>query len=567
MYNLFPQNSRLLLQLAATKNRSICTTSRLLSKASDDFTPPKNEPVLDYIKDPQAKHRIELEKCLHDMQSKVHKVPIVIGHKEYHTDQVRHQLMPFEHGRKLAEFSYANQELIEKAIKSALEARKEWDLTSLEHRAQLFERAADLVSGKYRMRLNAATMLGQAKTIKQAEIDSAAELADFFRFNSFYLRKLVGWHQPRSIDKEENCIEFRSLDGFVAAIAPFNFTAIGGNLVGAPALLGNSVVWKPSDTAILSNYIIFELLKEAGLPAGVINFVPSEGLDFGRLITANSNLAGVHFTGSLNTFQWLWSEIGLNVKRYESFPRLIGECGGKNYHFVHESAHLDTVAAQTIRSAFEYSGQKCSACSRMYVPEKKWPALKAKLFEQIKQIKLGPPTDFGSYTSAVIDANAFNRIKNYLSFAQAMEHELSLVYGGKADDSVGYYVEPTIFETKNPRNRLMLEEIFGPILTVFVYSEQKLDETIELIKENPFALTGAIFAQDEQFLLNAKRKLRMSCGNMYLNDKSTGAVVGQQPFGGSKHSGTNDKAGGPYNLMRWCNQQTVKRTFKPLVKI
>jgi len=510
---------------------------------------------------------MRLEKCLQEMQSSVHEVPILIGGKEYWTDEVRYQRMPFEHERKLAKFSYANQELIEKACETALEAGKEWDLTPAEQRAELFERAADLVSGKYRPLLNAATMLGQAKVVKQAEIDSAAELADFFRFNSYYMRMLPKWLQPKSTDVEKNHLELRALDGFVAAISPFNFTAIGGNLVGAPALMGNSLVWKPSDTAIYSGYLIMKLLQEAGLPVGVINFVPSEGLDFGRLITANSRLAGVHFTGSLMTFQWLWSEIGLNIKRYESFPRLIGECGGKNYHLIHVSANIEVAAAQTIRSAFEYSGQKCSACSRLYVPASKWAEMRRILVEKVSSLKVGPPTDFSSYTSAVIDEAAFRRIESYLNFARTIGHEVKVVHGGQTNSEIGYYIEPTILETTNPRNRLMLEEIFGPVMTVFVYQDHKLDETMDLINENPFSLTGAIFAQDEQFLARAKRRLRMSAGNMYINDKSTGAVVGQQPFGGSKHSGTNDKAGGPYNLMRWTNQQTVKRNLSPSSEI
>ena len=561
---------------AATCSNSIHTTALALQTADkaaagamDDA--PNNEPILDYTSDARSKHRAELEQCLSEMQAKTSDIPIVIDGKEYRTDQVRQQRIPFEHGHTLAQFYYGSHELIRLASEVAIKRRKEWEFVAPEQRAQIFEKAAELVSGKYRFKLNAATMLGQGKTIKQAEIDSAAELADFFRFNSYYLRKLMQW-QPRSTKYEKNSLELRGLDGFVASISPFNFTAIGGALVNVPALMGNCVVWKPSDTAVMSNYLILQILQEAGLPDGVINFVPCEGLDFGRLITSSRDLAGVNFTGSLATFQWLWSEIGLNVKRYNTFPRLVGECGGKNFHLVHPSAHVDTVVAQTIRSAFEYSGQKCSACSRLYVPAQMWTSggVRDRLVEIAQnKLKLGPATDLNdTYLSAVIDSAAFKRISTYIQYAQTIgDNEVKVLCGGKTNDSVGYFVEPTILEVHNPRNLLMTEEIFGPVLSVYVYQEAELSKTMDLIDENPFALTGAIFAQDEAFIERAKRKLRMSAGNFYINDKSTGAVVGQQPFGGSRHSGTNDKAGGPFNLLRWTNQQTVKRTIKHMVDI
>jgi len=526
---------------------------------------PKNEPVLDYS-DPNSGHRQELERRLHELQGQTQEVPIVIRGKRYKTDAIRHQLVPFDHARKLTRFYYATHELIRQATKAALEAKEEWNQVPIGQRLALFERAAELVSGKYRQRLNAATIMGQAKTMKQAEIDSAAEFADFLRFNAHFMRYLLEW-QPNSTEFETNVMELRALDGFVAAISPFNFTAIGANLASAPTLMGNCVIWKPSDAAILSNYVALELFEEAGFPEGVINFVPSEGLDFGRLMTGNKKLGGVNFTGSLATFQWLWSEIGLNIKRYESFPRLVGECGGKNFHLIHRSAHLDIAIAQTIRSAFEYSGQKCSACSRLYVPASLWSSVKDRLVHIAeRELKVGPATDHSVYTSAVIDSNAYNRITNYINFAKASERDLKLLCGGTASNETGYFVQPTIFETTNPRNRLMVEEIFGPVLTVFVYPDSRVDETLDLIDENLFALTGAIFSQDDKFIEHAKRKLRMSAGNLYINDKSTGAVVGQQPFGGSKLSGTNDKAGGPHHLMRWCSQQTVKRTTRNMVE-
>uniref|UniRef100_A0A6G1S5V3 Multifunctional fusion protein n=1 Tax=Aceria tosichella TaxID=561515 RepID=A0A6G1S5V3_9ACAR len=554
---------------------------RLLTRnVSTAYTPPPplehsdwpaNEPILDYVTDKNSTHRRELLKCLEEIQASLNDVPIVIDGREHRTDQIRHQLVPFDHKKRLAQFYYATVDLIKQAADVASARRRDWEFVPMEERAVIFERAADLVSGKYRARLNAATMLGQGKTIKQAEIDSAAELADFLRFNSTYARLLAkdNW-QPRSTANERNSLEFRGLDGFVAAIAPFNFTAIGGNLINAPVLMGNSVVYKPSDTAVLSNYLILKLLQEAGLPDGLVNFVPSDGLDFGRLISADRRLAGVNFTGSLTTFQWLWTEIGLNVKRYEMFPRLVGECGGKNFHFIHESAHVDTAVAQTIRAAFEYSGQKCSACSRLYVPASLWDKqMRDKLVDRMRnEIQLGPATELDTtYTSAVIDARAFARIKSYLTYAKNTPDNNRIITGGETNDDIGYFVQPTLIETKQPRDRLMTEEIFGPVLTVYVYQDDEVDSTLELIDENPFALTGAIFAQDESFVKHARRKLRMSAGNFYINDKSTGAVVGQQPFGGSRHSGTNDKAGGPFNLLRWTNQLTVKRTIKPLTDI
>lgn len=535
---------------------------------------PINEPILNYTDDLKSDHRIELDKCLSKFNSNTQEVPIIINGKEYRTNEVRYQVVPYRHEQKLATFYHANHKLIQHAIQVTLEARKDWELTPLEARLSVFERAADLVAGKYRQQLNAATMMGQAKTIKQAEIDAAAELADFLRFNVYYVRKLLDFSQPISTEFEKNSINFRGLDeGFVAAISPFNFTAIGGNLASSPTLLGNCVVWKPSDTAILSNYLILKIFQEAGLPSGVINFVPSEGLDFGRVITANRKLAGINFTGSLATFHWLWNEVGFNIKHYDSFPRLIGECGGKNFHFVHESAHLETAIAQTVRSAFEYSGQKCSACSRLYVPESLWNnGMRDQLVGLVKEkVKVGPADELdATFTSAVIDERSFKRISNYINYGLSLEKNAEgtrLLCGGETDDSIGYFIQPTIFETNNPQNRLMHEEIFGPVLTVYPYQDDEVDKTLEILDQHKFALTGAIFAQDEVFMERAKKKLRMSAGNVYLNDKSTGAVVGQQPFGGSRHSGTNDKAGGPHYLMRWCNQQTVKRTSKHMTEV
>lgn len=546
-----------------------CFTRGLVGDAS--FKLPENEQILEYCKEGSvnSKHRLDLEKCLAELQEEVQEIPIVINGKRYTTDEVRHQLIPFNHSVKLARFYYADHKLIRKALNVACDSQRDWMINvSVDKKLDMLEKAANLVSGKYRQRLNAATMLGQAKTIKQAEIDAAAEMADFFRLNAHYMRLLSHW-QPRSTPSEKNSLHFRGIDGFVAAISPFNFTAIGGNLASAPTLMGNCVVWKPSDTAILSNYITFQILQEAGFPDGVINFVPCEGFDFGRVITSDSRLGGVNFTGSLVTFQWLWSEVGANIKIYNSFPRLIGECGGKNFHLIEKSADVDVVVAQTIRSAFEYSGQKCSACSRLYVPLSLWnDGLKDKLISITQEgLKIGPATDFSSYTSAVIDSAAYKRITSYINYANSSQSELNILCGGEANNEIGYYIKPTIIESTNPKNRLMTEEIFGPILTVYAYPDAEVDKVMDLIDENPFSLTGAIFSQDEKFIMKATDRLKMSAGNLYINDKSTGAVVGQQPFGGSRRSGTNDKAGGPHYLMRWCNQQTIKRTTEKLTSI
>lgn len=553
------QFSRKVLSKSSNLPRFLATSSK-----TETIAAPKNEPILDYTNS-TSKQVAELEKSLADLDGKTQEVPIVINGKEFRTDRIRYQRVPYDHEQKLAKFYYATPELIHQAIKSSLEARYQWERIPVEEKCKLFEKAADLISVKYRNKLLAATMMGQAKTAKQAEIDTAAEMADFLRFNAYYMRQLVNWQQPRSTEFEKNSLRFRGLDGFVAAISPFNFTAIGGNLVTAPALLGNTVVWKPSDTAVLSNYLIFKLLQEAGFPDGVLNFVPSEGLDFGRVITGNENLAGINFTGSLATFQWIWTEVGLNIKRYNTFPRLVGECGGKNYHLIHKSAHLDTAVAQTIRSAFEYSGQKCSACSRLYVPESLWSSgFKDKLLEIAASLYVGPANDRNVYTSAVIDAAAFKRITDYISLVKSTPNEIKLLLGGESDDKTGYYVQPTIFQTTNPNHCLMTEEIFGPVLTVYVYPDAEFDKTMDLVDGNQFALTGSIFAQDAEIIEKVKDRLRMSAGNFYINDKSTGAVVGQQPFGGSRQSGTNDKAGGPHYLMRWCNQQTIKQATKHL---
>lgn len=550
-----PANKRCI----STTNNHITTDEHL----SSDLIPPKNEIILVY-KHNDEQHSQLLKQELSSLLSECQECPIVIQGQHHKTDEVKYQTIPFDREHKLAKFYYATKDIIEKAINSNLSARLNWERTPVVEKMAIFNRAADLVSGPYRQKLNAATILGQGKTAKQAEIDASAELADFLRFNVYYLNQLL-LYKPISTSNELNLMRYRGLEGFVAAISPFNFTAIGANLASGPALMGNTVLWKPSDTAILSNYIVFKIFQEAGLPDGVINFVPANGLVFGQTITGNANLAGINFTGSVATFQWLWNAVGANIKQYNSYPRLSGECGGKNYHFVHKSAHLDTVVAQTIRSAFEYSGQKCSACSRLYVPNSIWPQIKQQLADIAgTRLNIGPATDLSVYTSAVIDASAFKRHQDYIQYGKSFQ---TLVCGGETDDRIGYFVRPTIFETNNPMDKLMREEIFGPILTCYAYPDNQLDETLDLVaNDSKYALTGAIFAQDETFIEHASDKLKMSAGNFYINDKSTGAVVGQQPFGGGRLSGTNDKPGGPHYLLRWANPQTIKRARSHLVE-
>ncbi|XP_072392731.1 delta-1-pyrroline-5-carboxylate dehydrogenase, mitochondrial [Diabrotica undecimpunctata] len=542
-----------------------CMASVLPDMKINDFAV-KNEPVLEYLKG--SKERSELEKALKEASSQTEDVPIVIGDQEIKNNDVRYQVMPHDHKKKLAKFYYADKNLVKKAIDVACEAQKKWDAVHIAERIRIWDKAANLMANQYRAKLNAATMLGQAKTMIQAEIDSAAELIDFFRLNAYFLKE-ASKYQPISEDPRvtKNSMRYRGIDGFIAAVSPFNFTAIGGNLAYTPALMGNAVLWKPSDTALLSNWVIFKICREAGVPPGVVNFVPADGPVFGDTITSSPHLAGINFTGSVPTFTRLWKQVGDNINIYRNFPRLIGECGGKNYHFVHPTADVQSVVNGTIRSAFEFCGQKCSACSRMYVPESLWPKIKEGLIEKRNQLKIGDPTDPATFTSAVIDDKAFNRIKGYIEHGKKSSNT-EIVAGGKCDDSVGYFIEPTIIQSKDPKDKLMVEEIFGPVLTVYVYKDDKVKDTLNLIESSTsFALTGAIFAQDEKFLKSAVEELKMTAGNFYVNDKSTGSVVGQQPFGGARLSGTNDKAGGPHYVLRWGNPQAIKETFVPLTEI
>ncbi|XP_045761322.1 delta-1-pyrroline-5-carboxylate dehydrogenase, mitochondrial [Maniola jurtina] len=548
----------------ALRARSLerCASSVVQLPKFEDFDV-KNEPVLGYRAG--SRERAELADELQRTAAVTEEVPIVIGDEEIKEGAPQFQVMPHDHARKIAQYSYASEKTIQKAITVSVEAQRRWDRTPLEERVRIWQRAADLMAGAHRQRLNAATMLGQSKTAVQAEIDSAAELIDFIRFNVFFLKENAKY-QPISEQPAvtRNSLRFRGLDGFIAAISPFNFTAIGGNLAYTPALMGNAVLWKPSDTALLSNWRIFNIMREAGVPAGVVNFVPADGPTFGRTITASPFFAGVNFTGSVPTFNWLWNEVGKNLARYRNYPRLIGECGGKNYHFVHPSADVQSVVTSTIRSAFEFCGQKCSACSRMYVPRSLYEPIKRGLLEERAKLKIGDPTDFKMFTGAVIDDKAFARITGYIQNAKNNRNN-KILGGGEFDGSKGYFVQPTIIETTDPHDKLMTEEIFGPVLTMYVFEDKDLLKALDLVgTSTKFALTGAVFASDQKFLDTALEELKMTAGNFYLNDKSTGSVVGQQPFGGGRMSGTNDKAGGPNYVMRWTTPQSIKETFVPL---
>ncbi|XP_062046506.1 delta-1-pyrroline-5-carboxylate dehydrogenase, mitochondrial [Lepus europaeus] len=521
-----------------------------------------NEPILAFTRG--SPEREALQKALTALKNQTEAIPCVVGDEEVWTSDIQYQLSPFNHRHKVAKFCYADKALLNKAIEASLAARKEWDLKPVADRAQIFLKAADMLSGPHRAEILAKTMVGQGKTVIQAEIDAAAELIDFFRFNAKFAVELAG-QQPISLPPSTNSVVYRGLEGFVAAISPFNFTAIGGNLAGAPALMGNVVLWKPSDTAMLASYAVYRILREAGLPPNIIQFVPADGPVFGDTVTSSEHLCGINFTGSVPTFRHLWKQVAQNLDRFRTFPRLAGECGGKNFHLVHCSADVDSVVSGTLRSAFEYGGQKCSACSRLYVPGSLWPQIKGRLLEEHSRIKVGDPAeDFGTFFSAVIDAKSFGRIRKWLEHARSSP-SLTILAGGKCDDSVGYFVEPCIVESKDPQDPIMKEEIFGPVLTVYVYPDDKYKETLQLVDSTTsYGLTGAVFAQDKDVIQEATEMLRHAAGNFYINDKSTGSVVGQQPFGGSRASGTNDKPGGPHYILRWTSPQVIKETHKPL---
>uniref|UniRef100_A0AC34FYX9 Uncharacterized protein n=1 Tax=Panagrolaimus sp. ES5 TaxID=591445 RepID=A0AC34FYX9_9BILA len=557
-------SSKLLLRgTPSIKNAIRHVSTTFTNLTSEQFMKkPTNEPILDYKKG--STERKALEKALEEYASKTVEVPLCIGKERITRKLDREQVMPSDHKHVIAKYTWATEQDIKNAIETGLEAREKWHMKTLKERADILLHAADLCAGHYRMALNATTMLGQGKNILQAEIDAACELIDFFRFNAYFALDLEKY-QPISTKASKNSMLYRALEGFVAAIAPFNFTAIGGNLASAPALMGNVVLWKPSDTAVLSNYIIYQILEEAGIPPGVISYLPSDGPVFGNTVCDNKHLAAINFTGSVPTFKYIWKRVGENLDKYISYPKLIGECGGKNFHFIHPSADMDSVAPATIRSAYEYSGQKCSACSRIYLPESQWETFKEKFSAIHKQVKMGDVRDGSIFMSAVIDSRAFARIKKYIDAAKSGTDGAKIILGGKCDDSKGYFVEPTLIQVTNPHSKILTEEIFGPVLTAYVYPDSKVESVVRSIKDaTPYGLTGAVFSGDKDFLYKARDILRDAVGNLYLNDKSTGSIVGQQPFGGARMSGTNDKAGGPHYALKWSSPQTIKETFEPV---
>lgn len=522
---------------------------------------PKNEPVLAYA--PGSPERRTLEGALRDLSSQVEEIPLCLGSEHRMSKGHDPVTTPHDHQRLIARVAQADAAAIDTACAQTLSAQKEWQSLAWEQRAAIFLKAADLLSGKWRATMNAATMLGQSKTCFQAEIDAACELADFWRFNVHYARQILE-QQPESAAGMWNRSEVRGLEGFVLAISPFNFTSIALNLPTAPALMGSTVVWKPAHTSMLSSWIGMKILEEAGLPPGVITMLAGDAVTIGQRLLARPELAGIHFTGSTKTFQHLWRAVGSNIDRYHTYPRLVGETGGKDFVFAHPSADGPSLVTALVRGAFEFQGQKCSAASRAYIPQSLWSKIKEPLLAQTRELKVGDPTDFSNFMGAVIDAKAYERIKGYIDHAKSAEADARILVGGECDAKQGYFVRPTIIEAKNPRYRSMVEEIFGPVLSVYVYQDQALEQTLELCDQStPYALTGAIFARDRLAIAKMSEALRNAAGNFYINDKPTGAVVGQQPFGGARASGTNDKAGSPLNLWRWANLRTIKETFVP----
>lgn len=520
---------------------------------------PTNDPFLGYL--PGSPERKALKNELAKQSGQVIKIPLIIGGKEVWTDRTIPVTMPHNHRHVIAECCMAGEKELKMAIDAALAAKDAWEEMPWEHRSAIFLKAADQITGPYRQVLNAATMLGQSKTVFQTEID-IAELADFLRFGVWSAQEIFK-DQPASVDGLWNRQDYRPLDGFICAISPFNFTSIGGNLPTAPAIVGNVSLWKPSRTAVLSNYYYMRLLMWCGLPAGVINFVPCAGSDMSRYVVRHPKMAGFHFTGSTAVFQSVWKEVGEHIADYASYPRLVGETGGKDYIFAHPTADVESLAAAIIRGSFEFQGQKCSACSRAFVPASLWPKLEPLLKEQTAGLKMGDVSEFDTFLGAVIDKASFENCKGYLERAKA-SGQCEIVAGGGCDDSVGWFVEPTILRCKTPYYESMVQEIFGPIVSIYVYEDDKLEETLKICDSaSPYALTGAVFAQDREAIVKMERALRNSCGNFYINDKCTGAIVGQQPFGGARASGTNDKAGTGLNIIRWVSAHAVKEVFSP----
>lgn len=527
------------------------------------FAPPaENEPVLSYKKG--SPEREELVKVLEESRSNVIDVPMVINGKHVTTDKKIEIHPPHDHQHLLGHYNRGDESHVKDAIDAALKARKKWANMSWKQRASIFLKAAGMISGPYRARINAATMLGQSKSVHQSEIDAACELSDFLRFNVQYMTEIYN-EQPHSDEKVWNRVEQRPLEGFIFALTPFNFTAISGNLPSAPAMMGNTVVWKPSNTQIYAARIIMEIFMEAGLPDGVINLIFVSGPTAGKVIFSHPDFAGIHYTGSTAVFQNIWKEIGNNIHKFKAYPRIVGETGGKNFVLMHESANSAQVATALTRGAFEYQGQKCSAVSRAYIPDNRWEEILEEMKCDIDTLKMGPVEDFSNFVNAVIDEASFDKLSGFIDRAKKDE-EVEILFGGNYDKSKGYYIEPTILLTKDPHYVTMEEELFGPILTIYIYDHAKWDETVELVDNTSiYGLTGSIFSKDRYIIEDAMKKLTHAAGNFYINDKPTGSVVNQQPFGGSRGSGTNDKAGSRINLMRWLTPRTIKENFVPPV--
>lgn len=531
-----------------------------MSNAFFKVPPPKNEPVLNYA--PGSPERAKLKAVIADLKSKHLEIPMYINGKAVKSDRKVEIRPPHEIKHTLGHYYKGDSSHVQMAIDAALAAKPAWENMPWEERAAIFLKAADLLAGPYRAKMNAATMLCQSKSVYQAEIDCVAELCDFYRFNAQYATDI--YHtQPESAPMTWNRMEYRALEGFVFALTPFNFTSIAGNLPASPAIMGNTVVWKPAETQIYSAAVIMEILMEAGLPEGVINLVYVDGPVAGEVIFEHPDFAGIHFTGSTKVFQSLWTLIGKNIAKFKSYPRIVGETGGKDFVMVHKSADPKQVATALVRGAFEFQGQKCSAASRAYIPKSLWKSVQKFMLEDLASIKMGNPENFTNFFNAVIDERAFDKISNYI--AQAKEDpDVEVIAGGNCDKSKGYFIEPTVLLTENPKYRTMCEEIFGPVLTIYVYPDNKFEETLDLLDStSPYALTGAIFAKERAAVLTASQKLKHAAGNFYINDKPTGAVVGQQPFGGARASGTNDKAGSVLNLYRWVSPRAIKENFNP----
>jgi 1-pyrroline-5-carboxylate dehydrogenase len=519
-----------------------------------------NEPVLSYA--PGSPERALLKETLARMSGEEIEIPLIIGGREVRTGDMEAQTMPHNHGHVLARYHKAGPNEVRQAIDAAMEAWKEWSRWPWEDRLAVFQRAAELLATRWRPILNAATMLGQGKNAYQAEIDAACEFIDFLRWNTNFAQQIYR-EQPISGPGMWNRLDHRPLEGFVYAVTPFNFTAIAGNLPSAPAMLGNVAVWKPAQTAVYSGYYIMKLLEEAGLPPGVINFIPGDPIPMTDVILNDRNLAGIHFTGSTAVFQTIWRTVGEKIGSYRSYPRLVGETGGKDFIVAHASADPLALSTAIVRGGFEYQGQKCSAASRLYIPESLWPTVREQTLGMLEKVRVGDPADFRNFMGAVIDRKAFDKITGYIKHAHEAS-DVEVIAGGTYDDSTGYFIQPTLVQVQNSAYQLMCEEVFGPVVSLYVYPDAQWEDTLRIVdKSTPYALTGAVFATDRAALVQADRELRNAAGNYYVNDKPTGAVVGQQPFGGARASGTNDKAGSILNMLRWISPRTIKETFAP----